>query len=280
MNFWDTTEKKPMTDVVQDEKIQKVLARAGFGSRREMENWITQGRVKINGKVAALGDRAGADDSLVVDGKKVANASPDAVIPRVLIYNKPENEICSRRDPEGRPSVYDHLPMIKHGRWVAVGRLDFNTSGLLLFTTDGELANKLMHPSAGIDREYAVRVLGDVSDEMLKSMLKGVMIDEHICRFTDVRFFAGEGRNRWYHVVIMEGRNREVRKLWESQGVKVSRLKRVRYGPVFIPSRIKKGQLYEMKTPEIFTLYEAAGMTAPSASAMKKPIRPNSRRHG
>ena len=266
-----------MTDAVQDEKIQKVLARAGFGSRREMESWITQGRVKINGKTATLGDRAGADDSLVVDGKKVANASPDAVVPRVLIYNKPENEICSRRDPEGRPSVYDHLPMIKHGRWVAVGRLDFNTSGLLLFTTDGELANKLMHPSAGIDREYAVRIMGDVTDDMLKIMLKGVMIDEHQCRFTDVRFFAGEGRNRWYHVVIMEGRNREVRKLWESQGVQVSRLKRVRYGPVFIPSRVKKGQLYEMKTPEIITLYEAAGMEPPSASAMKRPTRHTSR---
>lgn len=259
-----------MTDEVQGEKVQKVLARAGFGSRREMESWITQGRVKLNGKIAALGDRAGDDDSLMVDGKKVVNTSPDAVIPRVLIYNKPENEICSRRDPEGRPSVYDQLPAIKHGRWVAVGRLDFNTSGLLLFTTDGELANRLMHPSANIDREYAVRVMGEVSDEMIKTLMKGVMIEDHVCRFTDVQFFAGEGKNRWYHVVLMEGRNREVRKLWESQGVRVSRLKRVRYGPVFIPSRIKKGQIYEMKTPELITLYEAAGMTPPLASSMRK----------
>ncbi|MDO8909101.1 MAG: pseudouridine synthase [Pseudohongiella sp.] len=259
-----------MTDEVQGEKVQKVLARAGFGSRREMEAWIVQGRVKLNGKIATLGDRAGDDDSLVVDGKKVVNTSPDAIIPRVLIYNKPENEICSRRDPEGRPSVYDKLPAIKHGRWVAVGRLDFNTSGLLLFTTDGELANRLMHPSANIDREYAVRVMGEVTDEMIKTLIKGVMIEDHLCRFTDVRFFAGEAKNRWYHVVLMEGRNREVRKLWESQGVRVSRLKRVRYGPVFIPSRIKKGQIYEMKTPELITLYEAAGMTPPLASSMRK----------
>lgn len=259
-----------MTDEVQGEKVQKVLARAGFGSRREMEAWIVQGRVKLNGKIATLGDRAGDDDSLVVDGKKVVNTSPDAVIPRVLIYNKPENEICSRRDPEGRPSVYDQLPAIKHGRWVAVGRLDFNTSGLLLFTTDGELANRLMHPSANIDREYAVRVMGEVTDEMIKTLIKGVMIEDHLCRFTDVQFFAGEGKNRWYHVVLMEGRNREVRKLWESQGVRVSRLKRVRYGPVFIPSRIRKGQIYEMKTPELITLYEAAGMTPPLSSSMRK----------
>jgi 23S rRNA pseudouridine2605 synthase len=268
-----------MTDEVQGEKIQKVLARAGFGSRREMETWITDGRVKINGRVAVLGDRASPEDSLVVDGKKVANSSPDAVMPRVLIYNKPENEICSRKDPEGRPSVYDRLPQIKHGRWVAVGRLDFNTSGLLLFTTDGELANRLMHPSANIDREYAVRVMGDVSDEMIKTLLKGVIIDDHLCRFTDVQFFAGDGKNRWYHVVIMEGRNREVRKLWESQGVRVSRLKRVRYGPVFIPSRVKKGQLYEMKTTEVITLYEAAGLPPPMpAAGGRKTSAPKSRK--
>lgn len=262
-----------MVDAVQDEKLQKVLARAGFGSRREMEKWISQGRVRLNDNVATLGDRAGPDDKIMVDGKKVANTTAEDTAPRVLVYNKPENEICSRRDPEGRKSVYDHLPMIKHGRWVAVGRLDFNTSGLLLFTTDGELANRLMHPSANIDREYAVRVMGEVSDEMISAMLKGIMIEDHLCKFTDVRFFAGEGRNRWYHVVIMEGRNREVRKLWESQGVKVSRLKRVRYGPVFIPSRVKKGQFYEMKTAEVVGLYETVGMTPPPISKRKPDSR-------
>ena len=264
-------------EVQQDEKLQKVLARAGFGSRREMETWISDGRVRVNGKIATLGDRATATDTIMVDGKKVANTSGDGNLPRGLLYNKPENEICSAKDPEGRPSVYDHLPPIKHGRWVAVGRLDFNTSGLLLFTTDGELANRLMHPSANIDREYAVRVMGDVSDEMIKTLLKGVMIDEHLCRFTDVQFFAGEGRNRWYHVVIMEGRNREVRKLWESQGVRVSRLKRVRYGPVFIPSRVKKGQFYEMKTAEVIGLYETAGLTPPTGTT-RRPTRNNKRR--
>jgi 23S rRNA pseudouridine2605 synthase len=261
-----------MNEVVQDEKLQKVLARAGFGSRREMETWISAGRVRVNGKIAALGDRAGPDDTIMVDGKKVSNITGDGAMTRVLLYNKPENEICSRKDPDGRPSVYDHLPQIKHGRWVAVGRLDFNTSGLLLFTTDGELANRLMHPSANIDREYAVRVMGEVSDEMIRTLVKGVMIDDHVCRFTDVRFYAGEGKNRWYHVVIMEGRNREVRKLWESQGVRVSRLKRVRYGPVFIPSRVKKGQFYEMKTPEVIGLYETAGLTPPTGST-RRPTR-------
>ena len=266
-----------MTEVVQDEKLQKVLARAGFGSRREMETWISDGRVRVNGKIASLGDRVSAEDNVMVDGKKVANTAGDGTLPRVLLYNKPENEICSRRDPEGRPSVYDHLPPIKHGRWVAVGRLDFNTSGLLLFTTDGELANRLMHPSANIDREYAVRVMGEVSDEMIRNLLKGVMIEDHLCRFTDVQYYAGEGRNRWYHVVIMEGRNREVRKLWESQGVKVSRLKRVRYGPVFIPSRVKKGQFYEMKPGEVVGLYETAGMSPPTGTT-RRPVKARRKR--
>ena len=264
-------------DVVQDEKLQKVLARAGFGSRREMESWISQGRVKVNGQVATLGDRVSGEDAVLVDGKKVSNVSGADEMTRVLVYNKPENEICSRKDPEGRASVYDHPPPIKHGRWVAVGRLDFNTSGLLLFTTDGELANRLMHPSANIDREYAVRVMGEVTDEMLRNLTRGVMIEDHTCKFTDVRYFAGEGKNQWYHVVIMEGRNREVRKLWESQGVRVSRLKRVRYGPVFIPSRVKVGQFYEMKTAEVIGLYETAGLTPPAGST--RPPGRSPRRH-
>lgn len=246
--------------MMTDEKIQKILARAGFGSRREMESWISQGRVRINGRQAALGDRASPDDKLIVDGKKVSAPGRKADHPRVLLYNKPEDEICSRKDPEGRRTVYDKLPLIKHGRWVAIGRLDINTSGLLLFTTDGELANRLMHPSSNIDREYAVRVRGEVADELLDNMKQGVMIDGHNCRFTDIQFFAGEGSNRWYHVVIMEGRNREVRRLWESQGVVVSRLKRVRYGPVFIPSRVRKGQFHELSDNDINLLYEAVGL--------------------
>ncbi len=258
---------------VTDEKLQKVLARAGFGSRRELEDWIKQGRIKINGKVAVLGDRVGPEDKLLVDGKKVNPANSNTELSRVVLYNKPEGEVSTRKDPEGRPTVFDKLPPIKHGRWVAIGRLDMNTSGLLLFTTDGELANKLMHPSSNVDREYAVRVRGDVTSEMIDAMINGVMIDDHLCRFTDVQYFAGEASNRWYHVVIMEGRNREVRRLWESQGVTVSRLKRVRYGPVFIPSKVKKGQMYELPLPEINLLYTAAGLPVRSRQKVLTHVR-------
>jgi len=254
----------------QDEKLQKVLARAGFGSRRELEQWIRDGRVQVNGKPAALGDRVTATDTIMVDGKKVSSANKATEQPRVLIYNKPEGEICSRKDPEGRASVYDRLPTVKHARWVAVGRLDISTSGLLLFTTDGELANHLMHPGSNIDREYAVRVKGDVSDQMLEQLRRGVEIEGHVCRFSDIQFFAGDGANRWYHVVIMEGRNREVRRLWESQGVQVSRLKRVRYGPVFIPSRVKKGQYYEMPAQEVEKLYIEVGLRAPKGKKARR----------
>ena len=233
------------------EKLQKVLARAGFGSRREIESWIEQGRIKVNGKIALLGERVIDTDKVIVDGKKLAPQRSIRLDKRVLLYNKPEDEICTRKDPEGRPTVFDKLPPLKHGRWVSIGRLDINTSGLLLFTTDGELANKLSHPSSMVEREYAVRVMGEVSPEMVQSMYDGVIIDDHLCRFTDIQYYAGEGINQWYHVVLMEGRNREVRKIWESQGLKVSRLKRVRFGPIFIPSTVRKGQFEELSKNEI-----------------------------
>ena len=233
------------------EKLQKVLARAGFGSRREIESWIEQGRIKVNGKVALLGERVIDTDKVIVDGKKLAPQRSIRLDKRVLLYNKPEDEICTRKDPEGRPTVFDKLPPLKHGRWVSIGRLDINTSGLLLFTTDGELANKLSHPSSMVEREYAVRVMGEVSPEMVQSMYDGVIIDDHLCRFTDIQYYAGEGINQWYHVVLMEGRTREVRKIWESQGLKVSRLKRVRFGPIFIPSTVRKGQFEELSKNEI-----------------------------
>ena len=233
------------------EKLQKVLARAGFGSRREIETWITKGRIKVNGKVAVIGDRVGDDDKVVVDGKKLAPQKSIREERRVILYNKPEDEVSTRDDPEGRRTVFDSLPPLKHGRWVSVGRLDLNTSGLMLFTTDGELANKLMHPSSQIEREYAVRVLGDVTPEMVEQMHKGVIIEDNLCRFTDIQHYGGEGVNQWYHVVLMEGRNREVRKLWESQGVKVSRLKRVRFGPLFIPSSVSRGRYNELGKTEI-----------------------------
>ena len=233
------------------EKLQKVLARAGLGSRRTLEEWIRVGRVRINGRLATLGDRVEPEDRILVDGEKIRVEKRNKPRCRVLLYNKPENEVCTRSDPEGRPTVFDRLPPLRNGRWISVGRLDLNSSGLLLFTNDGELAHRLMHSSGGIDREYAVRVLGEVTDEMLRRMRQGVDVDGHQCRFSDIRFFGGEGANQWYHVVLMEGRNRQVRKIWQSQGVKVSRLKRVRFGPVFIPSSVSAGKFHELRQAEI-----------------------------
>ena len=244
------------------EKLQKVLARAGFGSRREIETWIAKGRIKVNGKVAVVGDRVTDDDKIIVDGKKLAPQKKIREDRRVILYNKPEDEVSTRSDPKGRRTVFDKLPPLKHGRWVSVGRLDLNTSGLMLFTTDGELANKLMHPSSEIEREYAVRILGNVTPEMVQEMHKGVIIEDHLCRFTDIQHYGGEGINQWYHVVLLEGRNREVRKLWESQGVKVSRLKRVRFGPLFIPSSVVKGRFNELGKTEIEKLLKLVNKEA------------------
>ena len=227
------------------EKLQKILAQVGIGSRREMERWIADGRVSLNGDIAKLGERAEPHDEIRVDGKVVEHNTKAPR--RVLAYNKPEGEVCTRNDPEGRPTVFDNLPKLKGERWIAVGRLDINTAGLLLFTTDGELANKLMHPSTNtVDREYAVRVAGDVTDEVIANLKKGVVLDDGMAKFTDVQFFDGEGFNQWYHVCIMEGRNREVRRLWESQECKVSRLKRVRYGCIFLPKKVSVGKWVEL----------------------------------
>ena len=240
------------------EKLQKVLARAGLGSRREMERWIEEGRITVNGKAATLGDRVDERARISVDGRNL-DATP-AVQTRCILYHKPPGEVCSRKDPEGRRSVFERLPKLKSGRWISIGRLDFNTSGLLLFTTDGDLANALMHPSSNIEREYMVRVMGKVEMEMLHRMVEGVMLEDGMARFTDITDAGGEGINHWFYVVLMEGRNREVRRLWESQGLTVSRLKRVRYGEVFIPSRVKQGQWTEMETAEIKSLYRMAGL--------------------
>lgn len=236
---------------MSDEKLQKVLARSGLGSRREMERWIENSRVEVNGVPATLGDRISSTDLVKVDGKKVELSLGDQNEARVLIYNKPIGEVCTRHDPEGRPTVFDNLPKLTNERWVAIGRLDINTSGLLVFTTDGEIANKMMHPSSNIDREYAVRVLGDVNDAVLKRLTDGVLLEDGMAKFTDVRFFNGEGANKWYHCVVMEGRNREVRRLWESQELQVNRLKRVRFGPVFLPSDVKVGTWRELGQKEV-----------------------------
>ncbi|MCP5131207.1 MAG: pseudouridine synthase [Pseudomonadales bacterium] len=257
--------KKPIPEVAPaapttqpGEKLQKVLARAGLGSRREMERWIEEGRISVNGKAAALGDRVDERSRITVDGR-VIDPTP-AEETRCILYHKPTGEVCSRKDPEGRRTVFERLPKLKSGRWISIGRLDFNTSGLLLFTTDGELANALMHPSSNIEREYMVRVMGKVEMEMLHRMVEGVMLEDGIARFTDITDAGGEGINHWFYVVLMEGRNREVRRLWESQGLTVSRLKRVRYGEVFIPSRVKQGQWAEMAPAEIKSLYRMANL--------------------
>lgn len=252
---------------MSDEKLQKVLARSGLGSRREMERWIEEGRFSIDGRPAGLGDRIGPNANVKLDGRPVKLVFERESQRRVLIYNKPLGEISTRHDPEGRKTVFDHLPPLKQGRWIAVGRLDINTTGLLLFTTDGELANAMMHPSAQIDREYAVRVLGEVDEAMLERLKQGVLLEDGMARFTDVQFFDGEGANKWFHCVVMEGRNREVRRLWESQGVQVSRLKRVRYGPLFLPSDVPVGTWKELTPKEVTALAKMLGL------AEKRPPR-------
>lgn len=228
------------------EKLQKVLARAGLGSRRQLEKYIAVGRVSVNGQVARLGDRVVATDQIRLDGHVVKVKAPEDDICRVLLYYKPEGEICTRRDPEGRTTVFERLPPLKEGRWISVGRLDINTSGLLLLTNDGELANRLMHPSYQVVREYAVRIFGEVTPDILKNLKAGVMLDDGLAKFEHIKAAGGEGMNQWFHVTITEGRNREVRRLWESQAVQVSRLIRIRYDELVLPKKLPIGGWEEM----------------------------------
>ena len=259
------SETDTQVDAVVGEKLQKVLARCGLGSRREMEREIAAGRVKVNDVIAKLGDRVDADDRIEYQGKKVDHASARENL-RVLLYNKPEGEICTRDDPEGRRTVFESLPRLSSGRWVQIGRLDINTSGLLLFTNDGELANKLMHPSSNIDREYLVRIRGNVTEDMLKNLVNGVELEDGFAQFTDIVESPNNEeshQHKWFYCVVMEGRNREVRRLWESQGLQVSRLKRVRFGNTFIPSHVRVGQWIELGQRECAELCEAAGFERP-----------------
>ncbi|TLX56580.1 23S rRNA pseudouridine(2605) synthase RluB [Stutzerimonas nosocomialis] len=260
--------------VAHGEKLQKVLARMGLASRREVESWIAEGRIKVNGAVAALGQRVDLHDAIALDGRVLRREEATEAVRRVLIYNKPDGEICTRDDPEGRPTVFDRLPRPKDGRWINIGRLDINTTGLLLFTTDGELANRLMHPSYEMDREYAVRVRGEVTEEILENLKKGVMLEDGPAKFTDIQEApGGEGFNHWYHCVVMEGRNREVRRLWESQGLVVSRLKRVRFGPVFMTSDLPMGRWREMNQAEVNILSEEVGLAPIALPEMKTKMR-------
>ena len=237
------------------DKLQKVLANQGVGSRREMETWIEQGRISVNGTIATLGDRVEPNDQIRVDGH-LLKRDQKAPVCRVLMYNKPEGELCSRTDPLGRQTVFDRLPNIQSGRWIAVGRLDLNTAGLLLFTNDGELANRLMHPRHEVEREYAVRVFGEVEAKTLKLLETGVELEDGLAKFTKIiaRPNEEESINAWYNVSLSEGRNREVRRLWESQGVQVSRLIRLRYGPLSLQKRLPQGAWIELELDDVNAL--------------------------
>ena len=242
----------------EGEKLQKVLARAGVGSRREMERWIEAGRVSIDGSIATLGDRVLPSQTIRVDGH-ILRHTDSAPRRRILVYNKPEGELCTRSDPNGRPTVFEQLPRIQRGRWITVGRLDYNTAGLLLVTNDGELANKLMHPSSEIEREYAVRVQGQVTDAMSRQLKQGVELEDGPARFTSIRDAGGEGSNHWYHVTLSEGRNREVRRMWDVVGARVSRLIRVRFGPVTLPRGLSKGRWEDLDDDIARQLLAAVG---------------------
>jgi 23S rRNA pseudouridine2605 synthase len=252
-----------------DEKLQKVLARAGIGSRREMERWIEQGRVKVNDEIATLGDRVSNKDNIKVDNKFISQQRTQ-IQQRVIAYHKPVGEVCTRDDPEGRETIYSNLPKLRSGRWISIGRLDLNTSGLLLLTTDGELANKLMHPSGEIDREYAVRILGEVSPEIIKQLKTSVPLEDGDAHFSDVKDEGGKGANHWYHVILKEGRNREVRRLWEYFGFAVSRLMRIRYGGVKLERRLRPSMSEDITEKELQDLYESVGLKYEVVESIKK----------
>ncbi|MGN0915292.1 MAG: 23S rRNA pseudouridine(2605) synthase RluB [Succinivibrio sp.] len=243
------------------EKLQKILSRAGIASRRALEQIISEGRVLVNGKVATIGDRYEAEEITVkLDGKVVLSPESNSVACRVLMYHKPEGELTTLSDPEGRPTVFDHIPKPPTGRWIYIGRLDINTSGLLLFTTDGELANALMHPKFEVERVYASRIYGEVSEEQIESLEKGVMLEDGKARFNKVVYVGGEGRNAWYHVTLKEGRKREVRRLWEAVGLKVSRLIRIRYAGIDLDPDLKTGQCRELSLNELNLLRSSVGL--------------------
>lgn len=236
---------------MKKERIQKVLANIGLASRRKIESWIVEGRIMVNGKRAELGQCISLKDNVTFNGKRIFFEKRMPEKKRLIMYNKPVGLICTRDDPEGRSTVFDDLPPIQQGRWIHIGRLDLNTSGLMLFTNDGELANRLTHPSSHIEREYAVRIHGRVTPEITKKLVNGVALEDGRARFEDIVEAGGEGENQWFYVVVAEGRNRLVRRLWESQGLDVSKLKRVRFGPVILPKSLRRGAWMELD-PEVF----------------------------
>jgi len=239
------------------EKIQKILANSGLGSRRQVEVWIAAGRITVNGRIATIGDRMTYHDKVCFDGREIKILKSRNQKSRVLLYHKPEGELCTRNDPEGRTTIFESLPIIRNSRWISVGRLDFNTSGLLLITNDGEIAHRLMHPSAQIEREYAVRIRGEVTQEMLNQLAKGIYLEDGKATFDNVIDAGGNGTNHWYHVTVKEGRNRLVRRLWESLGLTVSRLIRIRFGTVLLPAGLKRGRFIELSGEEIAQLMQS-----------------------
>jgi len=261
------------------ERLQKILANTGLGSRRQLEALIAAGGVRLNGQLAKLGDRATVNDDLVVDGRFYRVVADEKSTRRVILYHKPTGEVTSRKDPEGRRTVFDRLPNLHNNRWVSIGRLDINTLGLLLLTNDGQLANAFMHPSSEIEREYAVRVNGKVSEEMLQRLKTGIELDDGPASFQRLVDEGGEGANRWFRVTVKEGRNRLVRRLWESQEVQVSRLIRTRYGPVVLPKWLARGKVHELPPQDVQNLAKLANLPPTPADKLRAvPVHPRHRR--
>lgn len=268
-----STKAIPVTSTSSDgERVQKVLARGGMGSRREIERWIDEGRIKINGVVVTQGTRLKFGDKLQLNDRMVNWEKFSVQQPtRVLLYHKAVDEVVTRNDPENRPVIFKNLPELQHERWIAVGRLDINTSGLLLVTNNGELANRLMHPKSHVEREYAVRILGHVSEATVNTLTTGVMLEDGMAKFDEIHFMGGEGANKWYNVIVSEGRNRLVRRLWESQQLTVSRLIRVRYGEIVLPDGLKTSRYYELTAQELDVLFDLVDLAKEKHSNTLKP---------